>query len=105
MLFLNFAKSKTIPVHKKSYYIVNSITVYRIIAAPVLIYLVFKGRTDLFKWLLAFSFFTDLVDGYLARKFKATSILGVKLDSIADDLTIVAAIVGLFVLKLDFVKE
>jgi cardiolipin synthase len=92
-------------MHKQSYYIINGITVYRIVAAPFLIYLIFTGRIDLFKWLLALSFFTDLIDGYLARRYKTFSALGARLDSVGDDLTIVAAIVGLFVLKLEFISE
>jgi len=90
---------------KSSYYIVNGITVYRIVAAPVLIILILKDQAEVFKWMLMVSFFTDLIDGFLARKFNVISVLGTKLDSIADDLTIVAAIVGLFVLKADFIKE
>jgi phosphatidylglycerophosphate synthase len=90
---------------KRSYYIVNGITVYRLIAAPVMIILIFTGNLEIFKWLLPVSFFTDLIDGYLARKFKVISIMGAKLDSIADDLTIAAAIVGLFVFRFTFIKE
>ena len=92
-------------MHKNSYYIINGITVYRIVAAPFLIFLIFTGKVDLFKWLLAVSFFTDLIDGYLARRYKVISVLGSRLDSVADDLTIVAAIVGLFVLKPEFIRE
>ena len=53
----------------------------------------------------AVSFFTDLIDGYLARKFKVTSILGTKLDSIGDDLTVLVGLIALFVLKLEFIKQ
>ena len=59
----------------------------------------------MFKWLLALSFFTDLIDGFLARKFKVASVLGTRLDSIGDDLTVLVAVIGLFVLKADFIKE
>jgi phosphatidylglycerophosphate synthase len=90
---------------KSSYYFINGITLYRLLAAPFLVYLIFNNRTDLFKWLLAFSFFTDLIDGYLARRYKVTSILGSRLDSIADDLTIVASIMGTFILKSEFIGE
>jgi cardiolipin synthase len=89
----------------RTFYVVNSITIYRLIAAPVLIVLIFIGEEDIFKWLLPVSFFTDMVDGYLARKFNAISVLGSRLDSIADDLTVVAAIIGLFMLKPDFISE
>lgn len=90
---------------KSSYYIINGITWYRIIAAPILILLVFTNQPELFKWLLAVSFLTDAVDGYLARKYKVTSRFGSRLDSIGDDLTIAAAIVGLFVIKPEFIRN
>lgn len=85
------------------YYLVQSITMYRIVAAPVLIALIIFGQYELFKWLLPVSFFTDLIDGYLARKFKVQSELGSKLDSIGDDLTFLAATIGVFVFKMDFI--
>jgi phosphatidylglycerophosphate synthase len=88
-----------------SYRIINLITIYRIVAAPVLIYFVFTGQIDLFKYLLPISFFTDLIDGYLARKFKVISVMGSRLDSIGDDLTVIAALIGLFVFRRDFVMD
>ncbi|MBK8952477.1 MAG: CDP-alcohol phosphatidyltransferase family protein [Chitinophagaceae bacterium] len=42
-------------------------------------------------------FFTDSIDGFLARKYKVTSKFGTRLDSIGDDLTVFAATLGLFV--------
>lgn len=77
--------------------IINGITLYRIIAAPILIYLAFIHQFVLFKWLLAFSFFTDAIDGSLARRYKIDSVLGARIDSVADDLTIVAAITGMYI--------
>ena len=91
--------------HKQAWYVINGITLYRVIAAPFLLALLFTKQYDLFKWLLGVSFFTDLIDGYLARKFKVTSILGTKLDSIGDDLTVLAGLIALFVLKLEFIKQ
>jgi len=87
----------------RSYYLVNAITLYRIVAAPILIILAFTGNLNIFKWLLPISFLTDLIDGTLARELKATSVFGSKLDSIGDDLSFVAAAVGVFAFKLDFV--
>ena len=95
-------KTKT---HKQAWYVINGITLYRIIAAPILLVLLFTKQYDIFKWLLGVSFFTDLIDGYLARKFKVTSILGTKLDSIGDDLTVLVGLIALFVLKLEFIKQ
>ena len=90
---------------KSSYNIINGITIYRIVAAPVLVILIFLNQLTIFSWLLAFSFFTDLIDGFLARKFKVISILGARLDSIGDDLTVLAALIGLLVFKFEFIKE
>lgn len=87
------------------FYVVNGITLYRLLAAPVLLYFVVAGRIDVFKWLLALSFLTDAVDGYLARRFRVTSVQGSKLDSIADDLTVVVAIIGLIMLRPEFIRE
>lgn len=83
----------------------NGITFYRLIAAPVLLLLIINHQSGSFKWLLAVSFFTDAIDGFLARRYEATSVFGSKLDSIADDLTIVAAITGMIVLKPEFIKS
>ncbi|MDB5276521.1 MAG: CDP-alcohol phosphatidyltransferase [Ferruginibacter sp.] len=87
------------------YYLINGITLYRLIASLVLILLIFLGQSDIFKWLLAQSFFTDAVDGYLARRLKVTSLFGARLDSVADDLTIVAAMAGVVFFKMVFVRE
>jgi cardiolipin synthase len=92
-------------MYKRSLYIVNGITWYRIIAAPILLVLIFTKQFDIFKWLLALSFFTDLIDGYLARKYKVVSIIGARLDSIGDDLTVFAAVIGLFVFESEFVRK
>lgn len=46
-----------------------------------------------------------MIDGFLARKYKVTSVLGARLDSIGDDLTVLVGIIALFVTKMEFVKE
>ena len=91
--------------HKRAWYVINGITLYRIVAAPFLLVLLFTKNYELFKWLLGVSFFTDLIDGFLARKYKVTSVLGTKLDSIGDDLTVLVGVVGLFVIHPEFIRE
>ena len=92
-------------MQKRSYYLINAITLYRLIAALVLLILVFTNKQQPFKWLLAISFFTDSIDGILARKFKVASIFGARLDSMADDATMLAGIVGLLVFKKAFIVQ
>lgn len=91
--------------HKKAWYVINGITLYRVVAAPFLLLLVLTGWDELFKWLLLLSFFTDFIDGFLARRYKVTSVLGTKLDSIGDDLTVLVAMVGLFVEMPEFIEK
>ena len=92
-------------MEKTSYYIINAITVYRVLSAPVLFLLIITKQTELFKWLLALSFFTDAIDGYLARRYQVTSVAGARLDSLGDDFTVLAGIIGLFVLRNDFISR
>ncbi|MDP4149766.1 MAG: CDP-alcohol phosphatidyltransferase family protein [Bacteroidota bacterium] len=92
-------------MHSRISYFVNGITIWRILAAPLVIYLAFSHNLDLFKWFLALSFFTDAVDGYLARRYKVVSKRGAVLDSVGDDLTVLAGIIGIFVFKLDFIRD
>lgn len=85
--------------------IINLITLYRIVTFPLLILLIVIHAWDIFKWFLLASFFTDAIDGFLARKYKVKSILGAKLDSIGDDLTVLAAAIGLFVGHFEFIRQ
>jgi cardiolipin synthase len=81
---------------------VNLITLYRIVAAPVLLILIWFSHWELFKWLLMASFLTDLIDGWLARRYKVFSILGARLDSLGDDMTVLVGIIGLVAYLPDF---
>ena len=92
-------------MRRTSFYIVNAITLYRILAAPLLLYLLVSNRLDTFAKFLVLSFFTDLIDGFLARKFKVTSILGTRMDSIGDDLTVLMAVIGMIMYKSEFMLE
>jgi CDP-diacylglycerol--glycerol-3-phosphate 3-phosphatidyltransferase len=91
-------------MNRKAYIMVNLITFYRLAAAPVLALLLLKQQVDVFKWLLALSFFTDAIDGWLARRFRLISLMGARMDSVADDLTVFAAGLGIVVYRPDFLR-
>ena len=91
--------------NKTLFYLINSITLYRIITTPLLVYLLLTEQLDWFKWLIGISFFTDLIDGELARNYNVTIVLGTRLDSIGDDLTVLVAIFGLWYLNPSFIKQ
>lgn len=84
---------------------INLITLYRTVVFPFLVYLIFTHQFDIFKWLLIISFLTDAIDGFLARGYKINSILGARLDSIGDDLTVLAGVLGLVVAQPDFLLD
>jgi CDP-diacylglycerol--glycerol-3-phosphate 3-phosphatidyltransferase len=90
---------------KTGFYIVNAITVYRLLAAFFLLYLVVAGYQATFKWMLAISFVTDAIDGFLARRWNVVTEVGSRLDSIADDLTVLMGIIAMCVFHSDFVGD
>lgn len=90
---------------KPAYFVVNGITIYRILAVFALIVLILHHQWHFFRWLLLLSFFTDAIDGYLARRYGVISKAGSVLDSIGDDLTVAVAIIGLMVFDPTFLMK
>ncbi|EIW75086.1 hypothetical protein CONPUDRAFT_132023 [Coniophora puteana RWD-64-598 SS2] len=89
-----------VTVHENIYTIPNLLTVSRILACPVLGWSIVDGNFHLATGLLAYAGLSDLVDGYLARRFNMRSVLGTILDPAADKtlmttLTITLAMKGL----------
>jgi cardiolipin synthase len=89
----------------RSYYLINSLTLYRLLIAPWLLIIALAEQYEMFKWMLVLSFATDAVDGLLARKYKVTTAEGAHLDSIADDATFLAALAGLVLFKPAFLEQ
>ena len=78
---------------KKIWTIPNILSMFRICLIPLIMYLYLF--TDL-NWLagifIIFSGLTDIIDGYIARKFNQISNLGKVLDPIADKLTLISVL-------------
>jgi phosphatidylglycerophosphate synthase len=92
-------------MYNRSFYIINAITTYRLLASFILLYFLITGQLQLFRVFLLISFFTDAIDGFLARRFQVTSAIGSIIDSIADDLTMLMGIIGVFVFKPGFIEQ
>ncbi len=90
---------------KAAWYIVNGLTLYRVLAFLFLSVLLIKGNRELFRVFLPLSFLTDAIDGMLARKFRVASTMGSRLDSLGDDLTILAGILGVIVFDATFIIQ
>lgn len=78
---------KTAYLFENVWTIPNIISFIRILLIPVFGVLFYKGELLWALLILAFSGFTDFVDGKLARKLNQVSELGKMLDPIADKLT------------------
>lgn len=65
-------------------------------------YALITGRRGLFQWLLLACLLSDILDGLIARIFHLRSRLGAFLDSIADMLVTIIALMGLFAFQKEF---
>jgi len=79
----------------------NALTVIRVIIVPFFIYFLFQD--DLIYRITAFVFFvaaslTDLIDGYLARKWNQETELGKFLDPLADKILVVGCFITFILL-------
>lgn len=83
----------------------NALSLYRIAAAPVILYAIFSGHRMLFAWLIIISLGTDALDGFIARHWKLETSIGVKFDSIGDLATDFLALIGLVVFEQPFVRS
>ena len=64
----------------------NIITVFRILLIPVFVTQLFSGHYYAAFCLLLLSGLTDVLDGFIARKFNMVTKLGTVLDPLADKL-------------------
>jgi len=97
----NFIEIKPLMNKKEFWTIPNLITSYRLLMVPVILYFAISGQEKLFAIFLVINLLSDIIDGYIARRFKMTSEIGAKLDSFADNFNYVLAFIGLFIFKMD----
>jgi cardiolipin synthase len=72
----------------------NLITLFRLLLALPIFYLLLNSNILLAFIIAVVAFLSDLVDGYLARKFSATSKLGELLDPFADRILVLSILAG-----------
>jgi CDP-diacylglycerol--glycerol-3-phosphate 3-phosphatidyltransferase len=83
----------------------NLISTFRILAAPVMWILLYSDNQTAFVWLLTAAFFSDSIDGIIARKLHQVTKLGSVLDSYGDSLTILSGVAGLVIYRYDLVEQ
>ncbi len=83
----------------------NWLSTLRIVLAPAALTAALAGSKPWFAGLLAVGLLTDAVDGFLARRLKAETDFGRKLDSAADYVTMLIGIAGIALLWPDIMKR
>jgi len=76
----------------------NLISLGRLSSVPVLGWLAHHHQVEYFPWLLLVAALSDVLDGWLARRFGWTSRLGAFLDSLADISLVVVTLYAIWVL-------
>ncbi len=76
-------------------YLPNALTFARILAVPVCIWFMLQDRMTPAFWLFLAAGVTDAVDGHIARRFNARTVIGGYLDPLADKALLVSIFVVL----------
>jgi len=71
----------------------NLISLARLLSVPLLVWAILAAKMELAFWLFVAAGISDAVDGFIAKHFGATSVLGEYLDPLADK----ALLVGVYV--------
>lgn len=80
---------------KQIFSLPNLLSFFRIVLIPFILWAFFAKRVWLSAGLIVLSGFTDLLDGYIARRYNMITPFGKALDPIADKLTLFSIIVAL----------
>jgi len=81
---------------EKIFNVPNLLSSYRLVMAPVIVLLALSEERTFFVLFLCISLVTDVLDGIVARAWNSRTSFGSRLDSVADEMTYVAALVGAF---------
>ena len=73
----------------------NILTILRLILIPIILYFIYSGNYILAFILFTISGITDVLDGFIARKFNLISNIGKLLDPLADKLTQISVLAAL----------
>lgn len=87
------------------YTLPNFLSAYRILAFPFILWMVLGERENLFVIFLLVNLVTDVLDGFIARRFNLLTDLGARLDSIADSGTYILAFLGILFFKKQFLSD
>ena len=76
-------------------YIINGLTISRILLGLPIIIALRNGNNEIFILLILLGALTDFLDGFLARKYNYQTVLGAKLDPLADKILLIGPMIWL----------
>lgn len=91
-------KISVLTPHENIYTLPNILTFSRLLATPVIGYLVLHDSHVWAAGLFAYAGISDLVDGWIARKYKLQTVVGSVIDPMADK-ALMAVLVGCLAIK------
>ena len=83
----------------------NLITSLRIIFGIIMMFFAYLGNTMYFVVSYCFVLLTDLLDGYVARKFNLVSEFGKKFDALSDNFIVICVAISFYFFKLDLIMK
>ncbi|KAL3480691.1 phosphatidyl synthase [Aspergillus californicus] len=86
-----------LPTHENIYTVPNILTLSRLVAAPMVGYFLVHNYQATALALFAYAGITDLVDGYIARRYNLQTVVGTIIDPMADKLLMTISVACLAV--------
>lgn len=76
----------------------NALTLLRLVLTFLLVYLIFSDFSRIFIAIIfAFASLSDALDGWVARKFNQTSVMGARLDQVIDRIFTITIVIALVI--------
>ncbi len=85
-------------------YVPNVLSGFRIVVFPLLLYWAHHKMEKPFITAMFFVLLSDVLDGYLARKWRIESYFGAKIDSYGDLLTMIAGLYGVYTMRWELIQ-
>jgi cardiolipin synthase len=104
LIILQLTKQNCLHLKEKFWNIPNSLSLYRLLIFPVMLYWIITRKEDLVAIFIAVNLFTDWLDGIIARGFNMQTKIGARLDSWADTGTYICAFLAIYYFKWEEIK-
>ena len=86
---------KRLTPHENIYTLPNLLTISRLLAAPIIGYLIVNQQHTLALGLFFYAGVTDLIDGYIARRYSQQTVVGTVIDPMADKALMTISVIAL----------